>query len=127
MKKQRIVPDCLSGHLLIRETDRDELVADVAAAVVIQIRSLLRERSEPVEEKIKNRPGMAKYLGWSISKLDDRTASGLIPSILDGGRRIYVVADVLEALRERTPEAEAKAKKRQAAKTAARRKMEDIK
>jgi len=115
------------ANLLIRETDREELVADVAAAVISQIRPLLRQRAEPEHPRCLGREDMAKCLSWSTSKLQDRTASGAIPSIMDEGRRIYVVDDVLEALKKSTPEAEKKAKRRQAAKTAAKQKLGDAK
>jgi hypothetical protein len=64
---------------------------------------------------------MAKILGWSITKLDRRTSEGTIPSLMDEGRRSYVPSEVLNALRDATPAAEAAAKERQAAKQAAKK------
>lgn len=106
-------------EILFRAVDPEELQAAIVAAVVKELRPLLEANSMP-SPRIAGRKEMAAFLGWSLSKLDRRTASGAIPAILDEGRRTYEVDAVLAALRAATPAAEAEAAKRQAAKQAAK-------
>ena len=70
--------------------------------------------------RIADRKEMARILGWSESKLDRRTSEKAIPSILDGGRRSYVIGEVIAALKAQTAEEEVAAARRQAAKQAAK-------
>lgn len=111
----------MNRSLLIESIEPDELAAVIAAEVAKQLGPVIRRASEPDTPRVASREQMARMLGWSIAKLDRRTAEGL-PSFMDEGRRGYIVEDVFAWLKERTPEAEAKARERQAAKRAAKKK-----
>ncbi|QDV66977.1 hypothetical protein Poly24_06670 [Rosistilla carotiformis] len=108
------------ADLILRDTDPDRLRAAIVRDVLDAIRPLLRQPAPPDSRRCCSRDELAKILGWSIAKLDRRTKAGAIPSIMDDGRRIYIVDDVLEALKQATPEAETKAAERQAAKRSKR-------
>ncbi|TWT88003.1 hypothetical protein [Neorhodopirellula pilleata] len=99
----------------------DALIDRIADAVFDRLRPLIAKKDEPRQERCASRDEMAKILGWSIAKLDRRTSEGAVPSIMDEGRRTYIVEDVFAALREGTPAAEAAAKERQAKKQAVRK------
>ena len=101
--------------LILRETDPDTLRALIVRDVVAAIRPLIKE-SLTSPSPITGREGMAKILTWSVTTLDRRTKDGTIPSMLDGDRRLYVIADVIESIEAGTAAAEAKASRRQKAK-----------
>ena len=81
--------------LLLRDTDRSELVAEIAAEVVAALRPVLAESAEP---QLVDGDCMADRAGISRPTLDRLRAKGLIPSVLIGRRRLYLPAAVIEAL-----------------------------
>ncbi len=109
--------------LLLRDVHPEDFRTEITKDVVDAIKPLIAEATKPPKTTA-SRAEMAELLGWSMPKLDRRTKDGAIPSLMDVDRRIYVIADVLDALRAGTPAAEAAAAKRQAAKQASRRQRE---
>ncbi|GAB5514590.1 hypothetical protein [Rhodopirellula baltica] len=107
------------ADLILRDTDPEELRAAIVRDVVDSLRSVLNRKPEPAKV-IATRAEMAGILKWSLSKLDQRTRDKTIPSLMDGDRRSYVIADVIDALRANTAEEEIKAAQRQAAKHSAK-------
>lgn len=85
--------------LLLRDTDRDELIRDVAAAVVAQIRPLLASKSGP---RLVDGEKLAELTSLSRPTIDRLRASGRIPSIPVGSRRLYRPEAVVAALEEQT-------------------------
>ena len=108
------------ADLILRDVDPEKLRAAIVADVLAGVRPLLERRS-PLPKLTANRAEMAELLGWSLAKLDRRTKAKAIPSLLDGDRRSYVIAEVIEAVKAQTADAEAVAAKRQAAKQAAKK------
>ena len=109
------------SDLILRNINPDQLRADIVRDVINAMRPLLRQTTSSVESsKCVTRSELATILGWSLSKVDRRTSDGAISSIMDDGRRTYVVDEVLATLKANTPLAEAKAAQRQLAKQAAK-------
>jgi hypothetical protein len=109
------------ADLILKDTDPDALRAAIVADVLAAIGTAM-QRGDELPKRIANRPEMARFLSYSLATLDRRTREGVIPSILDGDRRMYVIDDVLNALREGTAAAEAQAAERQKAKQDAKKK-----
>jgi hypothetical protein len=118
-KPPRIGKGANVADLILRDVDPEELRAAIVADVLNGIRPLLT-RSQVNASPIATRDEMRGILRWSMGKLDAATKAKTIPSIMEGDRRTYVIADVLDALRAGTPAAEADAAARQAAKQAKR-------
>lgn len=108
------------GKIILQEFDVDELRDAIVSEVVAQLTSAIQRASGATPTRIANREQMAQLLGWSIAKLDRRTAEGALVTILDDGRRSYLIEESIEKLRAATPAAEEKARQRQAAKRAAK-------
>ena len=104
----------------MRDTDPDDLRAAIVADVLAAIGPAIK-RANTMPQRIASRTEMAKLLGWSVAKLDRRTRERAIPSMLDGDRRSYVIAEVIDAVKANTAQAERIAAERQAAKQAARK------
>ena len=100
--------------------DPDDLRRKIVSDILGELRPILN-RSDARAIRIATRQEMADILRWSLAKLDRRTSVGGIPSLLDDDRRMYIVDEVIEAIRVGTPAAEKKAAKRQAAKHSNRR------
>ena len=115
-------------NLILQGIDADEFRESVVGDLLSALKPLLQQSLalDLAQERCAGRERMATILGWSVGKLDRRTAAGAIPSIMDEGRRVYVVDEVLAALKAATPAAEAKAAERQAAKQAAKRKKGSV-
>ncbi|PHQ34578.1 hypothetical protein [Rhodopirellula bahusiensis] len=105
--------------LILRDTDPEELRAAIVRDVVESLRSVLSRESESTKV-IATREEMAAILKWSLSKLDQRTRDKTIPSLMDGDRRSYVIAEVIDALRANTAEEEDRTAGRQSCKEASR-------
>ncbi|WDQ19012.1 hypothetical protein [Rhodopirellula sp. P2] len=103
--------------LILRDIDPEQLRAAIVADVLNGIRPLLARHNVDAGP-VATRDGMRKILHWSMGKLDAETKAKTIPSIMQGDRRLYVIEDVLNALRDGTEAAEAEATARQAAKHA---------
>ena len=107
----------MNKSLILEGVDPQTLSEDIAAAVVAALRPLI-EQATARPPRFVGRDEMARQLGWSVDKLSRRTRDGCIPSMLDGNRRTYEVAEVVAAIRANTEKAEAKAADRHAAKVA---------
>lgn len=83
------------ADLLLRDTDRAELVAEITAEVVAAIRPVLAEAAEP---RLVDRQRMAELAGISVPMMDRITGEERVPSVLIGRRRMYRPAAVIEAL-----------------------------
>ncbi len=105
--------------LILRDIDPDSLRAAIVADVVAAIGPAIKRGSQ-LPKRCANRAEMAEILGWSLTKLDRRTKTKAIPSMLDGDRRSYVIDEVIDAIKAQTDEAERIAAERQAAKQAAK-------
>lgn len=81
------------ADLLLRDTDREELIRETAAAVVDAMRPLMSDDLH----RPKSRDDMADWLGIGIATLDRMTKAGEIPSMLLNKRRCYVPAHVIAA------------------------------
>ncbi len=110
--------------LILRDTDPDALRAAIVADVLAAIGPAIKRGSD-LPKRIANRTEMAEILGWSIAKLDRRTKTKAIPSLLDGDRRSYVIDEVVNAIKAQTADAERLAAERQAAKQAAKKEVSD--
>lgn len=110
--------------LILRDVDPEELRAAIVADLRKELRALLTQQNVDAAP-IATRDGMSKILRWSQAKLDAATKAKTIPSIMEGGRRTYIIADVLEALKAGTEAAEAEAAARQAAKQAKKKRGAD--
>ena len=110
--------------LIFRDTDPDEFRRAIVVELLVEIGPMLQRGSE-MPNRIANRIEMAEILRWSLSKLDRRTKSKAIPSLLDGDRRSYIIDDVIEAIKAQTNEAERIAAERQATKQAAKKGVSD--
>lgn len=99
--------------------DADAYADSIVDAVVDKLRPLM-ERHTANPSPIATRDEMRGILRWSMAKLDAETKAKTIPSIMQGDRRLFVIADVLDALRAGTEAAEVAAASRQAKKQAKR-------
>lgn len=108
------------NRIEIESVTADILIDRITTAVIDRLKPIITKSQSRPDMKCASRAEMADILGWSIAKLDRRTSEGAIPSVMDEGRRTYIVDDVFAALREGTPAAEAAARERQAKKQAAR-------
>ena len=81
------------ADLLLRDTDRDELIRETAAAVVAALRPMMTDDLH----RPKGRDDMAEWLGIGVATLDRMTKAGEIPSLLLNKRRCYVPAHVIAA------------------------------
>jgi hypothetical protein len=81
------------ADLLLRDTDRDELIRATAAAVVEALRPIMTDDLH----RPKGRDDMADWLGIGVATLDRMTKAGEIPSMLLNKRRCYVPAHVIAA------------------------------
>ena len=81
--------------LLIRDTNRDELVQEIASAVCDQLRSLLSETHEP---RLVDAERMAELAGIARPTLDRMIACDAVPSITVGRRRLFRPSDVIDQL-----------------------------
>jgi len=79
--------------LLLRDTDRDDLIRDTAAAVVAAIRPHL-----PTTALLVDGDGLASLLGVSRQTIDLMRSAGTIPSVTLGRRRLYRPDAVIAAL-----------------------------
>jgi excisionase family DNA binding protein len=79
--------------LLLRDTDRDELIRETAAAVVAALRPILTDDMH----RPRSRDDMAEWLGIGVATLDRLTRAGEIPSVMLGSRRCYIPAHVVAA------------------------------
>lgn len=100
--------------------DADELRRAIAREVIEELRPLLKPPRPSRAADFASRREMASILRISVTSLDRMTQEGC-PSLLRGSNRLFVVDDVIAWLRDQTPEAEAKAAERQAAKLAVRK------
>ena len=106
--------------VMIEAVDMKELTEAIADIVVERLEPLLKKPRNDGHEACAGRKEMARVLSWSLAKVDRKTADGTIPSLLDEGRRTYVIKDVLASVKAGTLEAEEKARQRQANKQAAK-------
>ena len=83
------------ADLLLRDTDRADLVREITAEVVAAIRPLLAETQEP---RLVDRHRMADLLGISVPMLDRLTSEAVIPSVMAGRRRLYEPRRVIDAM-----------------------------
>lgn len=83
------------GDMLLRDTDRSELVSDIVAEVVASLRPVLEKSTEPM---LVHGDRMAELLGVSRATLDRLRRDRLVPSLLIGSRRLYQPKAVIEAL-----------------------------
>ncbi|MEO9591620.1 hypothetical protein [Rhodopirellula bahusiensis] len=100
--------------------DPEAFIDSIVNQVVDKLRPLIATPAT-TPFLIGTREETRKILRWSMSKLDAETKAKTIPSIMRGGRRLYVIADVLDSLRAGTEAAEIEAAARQAAKQAKRK------
>ncbi len=91
------------SDLLLRDTDRDELVAEIVAGVVESIRPLLAESATP---RLVDGEVMAGMLSVSRPTLDRMRADGSVPSVTIGRRRLYDPDAVVAAIHAPRAEAE---------------------
>lgn len=107
-------------NLILQGIDADEFRAEIVREVTESFEKLLSKQTQPSPQRCANRTEMAEILGWSLAKLDRRTAEGALETFFDEGKRSYRIEESLAKLQAATPEAEAKARERQAAKQAAK-------
>ena len=86
------------ADLLLRDTDRAELIAEITTEVVAAIRPLLGEAQEP---RLVDRHRMAELAGVSLPMVDRLTSAGDVPSVMIGRRRLYQPVAVIDALAHR--------------------------
>ena len=108
------------ADFILRDFDPDRFRADIVEEIKASLEPLLAQLNKP-PKTIANRKEMAELLGWSLAKLDKRTKDKAIPSMMDGDHRMFVIADVFQAIEVGTSEAEKLASERQAAKHAAKK------
>ncbi len=91
------------ADFILRDFDPGEWQQRIIDGVVAKLTSV-NPRTDWRHPLCASREEMAVILGWSISKLDRRTqrdpntGEAAIPSIMDEGRRTFVVQDVVAAL-----------------------------
>ncbi|TWU51141.1 excisionase family DNA-binding protein [Rubripirellula reticaptiva] len=83
------------ADLLIRDTNRDELIRDTAEAVAKLLRS---ENASEAMPMLVDGDEMARLAGISRPTIDRAVRSGLIPSIMVGRARRFRPAAVITAL-----------------------------
>ena len=83
------------ADLVLRDTDRNELIRDLTKQLMVEIQRVLTEASEP---RLVDRHRMAELLGVSLSMLDGLVSKDRIPSVLINSRRMFLPAAVLESL-----------------------------
>lgn len=90
------------ADLLLRDTDRDELVRDITAAVFDSVRDAMAELHEP---RLVDGDRMAELAGIARPTLDRLVRGNCIPSVTIGRRRLFRPAAVIDALvaNENTP------------------------
>jgi excisionase family DNA binding protein len=76
----------------------DALIESIADRVIEQLRPLIEAKAGPM---LVDRQAMADRLGVSLQTVNRLTASGEIPSVLVGTRRLYVPDRVIAALADR--------------------------
>ena len=103
--------------LFVEQVGQDELIDGFVLAVTKKLGPVIERASAPPAQTA-TIPEMCEILRCSPSWL----ANSGLPSVMRHGKRHFIISDVLEALRKDTPEHEAKAKARQAAKQAAKNK-----
>lgn len=91
----------MSKLLLIEGIDPAELSECIAAAVVDAMKPVLAESSRPL---LCDGDEMARLAGISRPLIDRLRASGAIPSVLIGRRRLYRPDAVIAALESATEE-----------------------
>ena len=84
------------SDLWLRETDRDDLVAEIVTSVVNGLRPLFDERQEYLDAE-----QLAKAIGVSRSTVDRLVRDGKIPSILVGRIRRFDLKSVIEDLQKK--------------------------
>jgi excisionase family DNA binding protein len=77
----------------------DELIESITDRVIEQLRPLFEAKAGPM---LVDRQAMADRLGVSLQTVNRLTASGEIPSVLVGTRRLYVPDRVIEALADQS-------------------------
>lgn len=91
----------MENERLLSSIDYEQIATSVAEKVKVWLKPMLETTTTASVQPLPataSRDEMAKILHWSLATLDRRTASGRIPSILEGSKRLYIVADVLAAL-----------------------------
>tara|TARA_R110002073_G_scaffold332412_2_gene518473 strand:- start:18075 stop:18356 length:282 start_codon:yes stop_codon:yes gene_type:complete len=82
-------------NLYLQGIDPDQFREAIVSDVMRQLRSLLSESHQP---RLVDGDGLAELLEVSRPTIDRKRASGEIPSILIGSRRLYRPDAVIEAL-----------------------------
>lgn len=90
------------ADLILRDTDRDELVRDITAAVFASVRDAMAELHEP---RLVDGDRMAELAGIARPTLDRLVRADVVPSVTVGRRRLFLPADVIGKLttNENTP------------------------
>ena len=83
------------ADLILRDTDREELIKDTAAAVAELLGPVIKSSASPM---LVNGDRMAELAGISRPTIDRAVRDGVIPSVMIGRARRFSPTAVVEAL-----------------------------
>lgn len=108
-------------NVFLQGIDPDELKREIVAEIIGELRPIIHAPKSSRADDFATRRELAAILRASEATVDRMVKDGC-PSLMRGSSRLFVVAEVVEWLRDQTPEAEAAAADRQRAKHDAKNK-----
>lgn len=85
----------MNRDLLIQQVDRESLVADIVAAVMVELKPLIEQAKHPA---LIDGNELARRVGLSRPTIDRLVKENAIPSRKVGSRRLFDLRSVVEAL-----------------------------